>query len=144
MKIGFSLLVFLFLWNVNYSYGQESDLELKITRTEVNGLALKCKLKNVSNDTIGIDHFCVNSNGFSIEKPDGSTDGIGGIACGGKPKNLNVYPDSSMTWKIDLNSRYFDTYLWGMRPRKKGTYKFYWTVNAVKSEPFIFESIGED
>ena len=144
MKIGFSLLAFLFFLNVDYNYGQNSGLELKITKTEVNGLELKCELKNVSSDTISIDQFCVNSNGFIVEKPDGSQDGIGGIACGDKHKNLNVYPNSSIIWKIDLNSRYFETYLWGMRPRKSGTYKFAWIVNRIISEPFVYEYVWKE
>ena len=74
----------------------------------------------------------MNSNGFRVEKPNENLNSIGLISCGGKQKNLNIYPGSTMTWKIDLDSRYFDTSLWGMRPRENGIYKFYWMVNDVK------------
>lgn len=94
-----------------------------------------------SKDTIGIDPFCINSNGLSIEKPDEKSDGIGFIACGGKQKYINVYPDSTMTWKIDLKSRYFEPYPFIIRPKKNGTYKFYWVVNDIKSEEVIYEYV---
>lgn len=139
MKSRIGILCLLFLMNTNYGYGQDSGLALKVTHTGLNDLQFKCELKNVSNDTIEIDYFCVNSNGFRVEKPNGKIDGIGLIACGGKQKSLNVYPEASMTWNIDLESRYFNTSFWGIRPRKNGTYKFYWTVNGIKSNAFVYE-----
>jgi len=142
MKRWFSLLGFLFLWNVNYSYGQESDLLLKMTQLDNNKLTLQCNLVNISNEAIEIDHFLTSGNAIVIERPDGIINSIGSIVCGTKKKGMKINAHTFLTWEVNINHMYFDP-PFVIRPKKNGTYKFYWLVNGIKSDPIVYEYISK-
>lgn len=143
MRIQIILVGLLFLMNIRNSCAQNSALLLKINQSGLNNLELECELKNISNDTIEIDHFYSNSNTFTVEKPNGKVDGLGYISCGINQKKIDVYPDSLITWKLNLYDRFFEP-PFVIRPRKNGTYKFYWYVNGTKSKAIVYEYVRKE
>lgn len=143
MRIQFILLGLLFLTNISNNCAQNSALLLKIDQSRKNNLELECELKNVSNDTIEIDYLYINSNTFTVLKPDGKMDRLGFISCGTNKKGIDVYPDSLISWKLNLYDRFFEP-PFVIRPRKNGTYKFYWHVNGIRSKAIIYEYVRKE
>lgn len=134
------ILGLMLLLSVIPCYGQmlSSDLSLAISRYSVNDLNLHCDLKNSSNSAIEIEDFLTIKNTVYVETPDGEVTSIGFIACGENKKNITLDAGASLDWEVDLNFYYFNP-PFVKRPKKDGTYKFFYSVNGVGSNPIFYE-----
>ncbi len=131
--------IVLFFLSILPCYSQTtSGLDLNFSKKKSNKWIIQCELNNISDQDIGTYFFLTLGNTLYVEDPNGVIDFIGGIICGKNIKSEKVAAKTSREWSVNIYEQYFDTH--GIiRPKQDGTYKFYWVVNGVESDPIFYE-----
>jgi len=104
---------------------------------------LRCELTNISDKDITIESFLsfsTHGNTIQIESPDGKTSKIGFACFEPPPPNIIVAPQKTVCWNADMRTWYF----FGKSSKETGIYKFYWIVNGIKSDPFVYKHVRKE